>query len=1166
MGDPELRGATDRGSSPQRAQESSGREQALDADKGKRAKARPDGEAEGAPKPKEPSATGSRLALRNWRISTRLVSLLALPVVTATSLGALSINNSLAEVDQLDNMKLLTEMTERATELATALQEERDRSAGPLTGTGNPKDDAVVGPREETDQVKAAFFDATPALEEADAGLLSGVRATITDITRQLNRLKTIRERAYDNPDNISQTVNDYNQLIESLLSLSQDMAQATSNPEMIQSTRALAAFSSAKEYASMQRAIISAGLAREDGPKLSDNDHLYIRTAWESESAARKRFDDIYGNNEAAELTKPLDEGIVNITSADEYAERVVKDPKGISRENRSYLDWFDQDQVKIEQMRKIEASLLTQMDEQARTLRAEAQQSALFNGVLVLLVLGISLVGAFVVARSMIRSLRRLQDTAQDVAHRRLPELVKQLSEADPQDVDTSVESVGVHSRDEIGRVAAAFDDVHSEAVRLAAEQALLRGNVNAMFTNLSRRSQGLIQRQLSLISELESREADPDQLSSLFKLDHLATRMRRNGENLLVLAGEEPGRRWTRPVPLVDVLRAAASEVEQYERIELSAVPTTEVAGRVVNDLVHLLAELLENATSFSSPQTKVKVTGHALPDGRVLVEIHDTGIGLSPEDLAAINERLANPPTVDVSVSRRMGLFVVGRLSLRHGIRIQLRPSDSGGTTALVMLPVDVTQRGGQQNGQQKKSSGDGGQGSGPSATLRREPQGGGAPAGTSRLGALPTRNQVQGGPSSRAALPGGPAAGGPAAGGPAGGPAGGGFGAPGRPGPGQPPRPGQPVRSGEGAPAGAFGSGARPEPRAGQQPPQRRDGASAGALPAGPGERRPSWADGRGDQGAGRYEAPDAPRGHEEAESTSEFARPGGPGAYPQQPAGPGETAQLPRVEPQGGPRGPQDTGQYPRPQGPQDTGQYAFPGGPQDTGQYPAPQAPQAPQVPQTPQDQQGPQDTGQYAVPRQGSAASGARESSPYELPGSSPAATGSDERTPIFESMESSWFSARQAAQQAPATASSGESPSVEASGPASPQRPERPAQPAPQRQPGGGSGGAEAGAGWQETPNDERWRRAEQLRQPAAGGVTTSGLPRRVPRANLVAGTAQQRPSTPTGPQVSRAPDDVRGRLTNLRRGIQQGRQAGSGQAGGARGTGPTYQQER
>ena len=357
-----------------------------------------------------------------------------------------------------------------------------------------------------------------------------------------------------------------------------------------------------------------------------------------------------------------------------------------------------MDDSSTKIQQMSNIEHTLLEDMEQKARELRNESEREAIISGALILLVLGVSLVGAFVVARSMIRSLRRLEETATKVAQDRLPELVKQLSESDPQDVDTSVESVGVHSRDEIGQVAAAFDDVHREAVRLAAEQALLRGNVNAMFTNLSRRSQGLIQRQLSLISELESREADPDQLSSLFKLDHLATRMRRNGENLLVLAGEEPGRRWTRPVPLVDVLRAAASEVEQYERIELASVPTTEVAGRVVNDLVHLLAELLENATSFSSPQTKVKVTGHALPDGRVLIEIHDTGIGLSPEDLAAINERLASPPTVDVSVSRRMGLFVVGRLSQRHGIRIQLRPSDSGGTTALVMLPVDVAQGG------------------------------------------------------------------------------------------------------------------------------------------------------------------------------------------------------------------------------------------------------------------------------------------------------------------------------------------------------------------------------------------------------------------------------------------------------------------------------------
>ncbi|MEU5423621.1 nitrate- and nitrite sensing domain-containing protein, partial [Streptomyces sp. NPDC020667] len=676
--EPEPRGATDRGTS-------------VDAPTGGESAER----SKSTSKAKGPSGPGSRIALRNWRISTRLVSLLALPVVAATTLGALRIDSSLQNVDQLDHMKLLTDMTSKATALASALQDERDKSAGPLSA-GTPDDDSVVSTRQRTDKNIQAFSDATQGLKPNDPTMV-GVQSTLVDITRQLKKIQSVRQNAFHDPGYIAQTVNNYDSLINSLLSLSQDMAQATSNSDMITATRSLATFSAAKEYASIQRAVITAALAAKGGPSLSANDRQYGDEARQAEDQAMKRFSAIHADD-AKTLLQALEGGVADVTAADALAGRILSKDGGIKDAQTSWRDWSDQSGTKLTEMSKVEQDLLSQMVQKARELRDDAQQEAILNGVLIVLVLGISLVGAFVVARSMVRSLRRLQDTAQKVAQERLPELVKQLSETDPQDVDTSVESVGVHSTDEIGKVAAAFDDVHREAVRLAAEQALLRGNVNAMFTNLSRRSQGLIQRQLSLISELESREADPDQLSSLFKLDHLATRMRRNGENLLVLAGEEPGRRWTRPVPLVDVLRAAASEVEQYERIELSGVPPTEVAGRVVNDLVHLLAELLENATSFSSPQTKVKVTGHALPDGRVLVEIHDTGIGLSPEDLASINERLASPPTVDVSVSRRMGLFVVGRLSLRHGVRIQLRPSDSGGTTALVMLPVDVAQGG------------------------------------------------------------------------------------------------------------------------------------------------------------------------------------------------------------------------------------------------------------------------------------------------------------------------------------------------------------------------------------------------------------------------------------------------------------------------------------
>ncbi|MXM66904.1 HAMP domain-containing protein, partial [Streptomyces sp. HUCO-GS316] len=738
--EPEPHGGTDRGSSPQHAQNQGPTPSGDGGGPG-----RPGASASAGPTaaptptvkpPKGPTGPGSRIALRNWRISTRLVSLLALPVVAATSLGALRIGDSMDDIQQLDNMKLLTEMTKQATELAAALQEERDQSAGPLAhGAKATSDYTVKSYRDKTDRAVDNFNNAA---EEIDAnvsnGNLQGVRESLVGLVTDLGTLSKIRNGAYQAKDNSTQTVESYHRLITNLLSLSQDMAEATSNPEMIQRTRALAAFSSAKEYASVQRAVLAAALPANDTTfgNLTENDRLYADSALESQDSELASFKSIYGDASAAELLKPIEEGNATIESTDTYADRALSSATGLSSlDKRSYKDWTDDSSTKIEQMEKIERTLLEDMEQKARELRSVSEREAIISGVLILIVLGVSLVGAFIVARSMIRSLRRLQETATKVAQDRLPELVKQLSESDPQDVDTSVESVGVHSRDEIGQVAAAFDDVHREAVRLAAEQALLRGNVNAMFTNLSRRSQGLIQRQLSLISELESREADPDQLSSLFKLDHLATRMRRNGENLLVLAGEEPGRRWTRPVPLVDVLRAAASEVEQYERIELAAVPTTEVAGRVVNDLVHLLAELLENATSFSSPQTKVKVTGHALPDGRVLIEIHDTGIGLSPEDLAAINERLASPPTVDVSVSRRMGLFVVGRLSQRHGIRIQLRPSDSGGTTALVMLPVDVAQGG-------KKPTGKPGQGA---------PSAGGPAAAQAAAGAAAARRQA-----------------------------------------------------------------------------------------------------------------------------------------------------------------------------------------------------------------------------------------------------------------------------------------------------------------------------------------------------------------------------------------------------------------------------------
>ena len=325
----------------------------------------------------------------------------------------------------------------------------------------------------------------------------------------------------------------------------------------------------------------------------------------------------------------------------------------------------------------------------------RANLFVRALFSPAGAAVVLGFLAVAASLVisvriGRALVVELVSLRDSALEIAWRKLPHAMRRLRAGEELDVAAEAPA-GRHSYDEIGQVGEALDTVHRAALDAAVERAELASGISGVFVNLARRSQVLVHRQLALLDGMERRAEDPGELGDLFRLDHLTTRMRRHAESLIILSGSAPGRAWRMPVPLDNVVRAAVSEIEDYARVEVRALPDAGVKGTAVADLTHLLAELVENATQFSPPHTKVRISGEPVGNGYAL-EIEDRGLGMGPEPLAEANRRIEQSETLDLFDSDRLGLFVVSRLSARHHIKVQLRTSAYGGTTAIVLLPT------------------------------------------------------------------------------------------------------------------------------------------------------------------------------------------------------------------------------------------------------------------------------------------------------------------------------------------------------------------------------------------------------------------------------------------------------------------------------------------
>jgi signal transduction histidine kinase len=652
---------------------------------------------------------GSPFSISNWRVRWRLIAIITVPTVTALILGVIQIVGSVNNYSSFKRVQDLANLNSLVVQAAGLLADERDDTAGYVAAGG------------QTGAAAAASLKATVIADQNKTGAVtdqisqqaqavvngSGYRAqTVLDLSNgvlaNISDLKYIRQAALTTKSPPLSVITNYDRVIQAFVTFSNDVAAGTGNATLQSDVSVLNALLRMEDDASLQRAYLYQALAAPQ-PALTPSALQNLNQATEQQQADTNAFDQTATVAQQQQLNNTVAGPQVDEAKSAEklaVATATANQPLNIGKPQTCGSQspaacWLAIQSFQIGQMRQVSNGLVADITAQANSLESSSLHNAVIVSVATLVLLIIVLLITTFVARSMIRPLRKLRADALEVAGSKLPDMVRRLSESEGGDASAEIEPIGVTSTDEIGEVARAFDQVHREAVRLAADEAMLRGNLNAMFVNLSRRSQSLIERQLSLIDNLEQTEQDADRLSSLFRLDHLATRMRRNSENLLVLAGHEAAsRRWSQPVPLVDVLRAAISEIEQYERVVLNVQPGIQVIGQAVNDIVHLVAEIVENATTFSPEDTQVYVTGQPLTSGGVLLDITDNGVGISEQEMAHANWRLDNPPVVDVAVSRRMGLFVVGRLAARHGVRVRLRHAQSGGLTALIWLPESV----------------------------------------------------------------------------------------------------------------------------------------------------------------------------------------------------------------------------------------------------------------------------------------------------------------------------------------------------------------------------------------------------------------------------------------------------------------------------------------
>ncbi|MFE9624361.1 nitrate- and nitrite sensing domain-containing protein [Streptomyces sp. NPDC006527] len=505
----------------------------------------------------------------------------------------------------------------------------------------------------------------------------------VTAVLDAFDGLDSLRRSVEEGTVNRAQALDLYNRLIDPCYALLAKL-DVVDSVEMDKQYRALVSVARARELLSREDALLGSALVvgrltQDEIRAVSDleaqRNVVYDIGLAQLPVAERERYESFWKNATTAPL-RTAEQAVVSATPGDM--------PRGVTART-----WDTAAANVLDELGTLDEQANDRYQDRVRPVAIEVIVKAVVAGVLGLIALLVSLFLSVRIGRGLIRDLRQLRVEAHEASAVRLPSVMRRLSAGEQVDVETEVPRLE-YDKNEMGEVGQALNTLQRAAVEAAVKQAELRSGVSEVFVNLARRSQVLLHKQLTLLDTMERRTDDTEELADLFRLDHLTTRMRRHAEGLVILSGAAPSRQWRKPIQLMDIVRAAVAEVEDYERIEVRRLPRVAVTGPAVADLTHLVAELLENATVFSPPHTAVQVLGDRVANGFTL-EIHDRGLGMAPEALLEANLRLAETPEFELSDTDRLGLFVVSRLAQRQNVRVSLQPSPYGGTTAVIFIP-------------------------------------------------------------------------------------------------------------------------------------------------------------------------------------------------------------------------------------------------------------------------------------------------------------------------------------------------------------------------------------------------------------------------------------------------------------------------------------------